>query len=69
VLHLDIFYSRHARERMVERGISTLEVEAAIKLGAKSIQEPNKIITNYRYFCVVYKKVKDNIFIITVKPR
>ena len=54
---------------MIERGISTKEIEAAIKLGAKSIQEPNKIISNYRYFCVVYKKVKDNIFIITVKPR
>jgi hypothetical protein len=66
---LTIYFSKHARDRMVERGISTVEVEAAIRLGAKSIQEPGKILSNYRYFCVVYKKVKDDIFIITVKPR
>jgi|GEM_PF-1015486 len=69
VLLLAIYYSRHSRERMIERGISTAEVEAAIKFGSKSIQEPGKILSNYRYFCVVYKKVKDDIFIITVKPR
>jgi hypothetical protein len=66
---VDIFYSKHARERMVERGISTKEIDAAIKLGAKSIQEPGKIVSNYRYFCVIYKKIGDKIFIITVKPR
>jgi len=69
VLQLAILFSRHAREQMVARGISIFEVQEAISRGSKQIQKPDKILSNYRYFCVVYKKIKNNIFVITVKPR
>ena len=54
---------------MVERGISEREVEEGIKRGAKRLQKPNKILSEYRYYVVVYKKVNDTCFVITVKPR
>lgn len=62
-------YSKHAREQMVTRGISEKEVINAIKGGSKHIQKPNKIVSDYRYFSVVYKKIHEDIFVITVKPR
>ena len=64
-----IKYSKHAREKMIERGISEAEVEEGIKSGAKRLQKPNKIAADYRYYCVVYKKIGDTCFVITVKPR
>ena len=54
---------------MIARGISVSEVVDAIKSGSKSIQEPDKIVSNYRYYCVVYKKIGENTYVITVKPR
>jgi hypothetical protein len=69
VLHLSIKYSKHARERMALRGISEKEVENGIKMGSKELQKPNKILSHYAYFCVVYKKIKGNIYVITIKPR
>jgi len=65
---LSIKYSKHAREQMIARGVSTQEVEEAIKRGSKSLQNPDKILSFYRYFCVVYKKIGEDIYIITVKP-
>ncbi len=66
---MPIKYSKHAREQMIARGISEKEVEEAIKRGSKELQKPNKILSYYKYFCVVYKKVGDNAYVITVKPR
>ena len=54
---------------MVFRGISENEVIECVKRGVKEIQEPDKILSYYRYYCVVYKKVNDTYYIITVKPR
>ena len=62
-------YSRHAREQMVARGISEKEVEEGIKSGSKELQKPDKILSYYRYFCVVYKKIGKEVYVITVKPR
>ena len=62
-------YSKHAREQMVERGISANEVEEAIKSGSKELQRPDKILHHYRYFTVVTKKVDDEHFVITVMLR
>ena len=62
-------YGKHARKQMVERGISTNEVEEAIKSGSKELQKPDKILHHFRYFTVVTKKIKSDYFIITVKPR
>lgn len=65
---LDIRYSKHARLRMVERGISPEEVRNAVDKGAKRIQG-EKIVSTYSYLEVVYKKVGDVVYVITVKPR
>lgn len=64
-----IKYSKHAREQMVARGIDEKEVEEGINRGSKELQKPDKILSYYKYFCVVYKKIDDNYFVITVKPR
>lgn len=61
-------FSRHARLRMVERGISADEVRAAVLQGAKTRQE-DRIVASYRYFEVVYRKSGDDVRVITVKPR
>jgi hypothetical protein len=66
---LSIKYSRHAREQMIARGISEKDVLDAISRGSKSLQSPNKILAHYQYFCVVYKKIKNDHYVITVKPR
>jgi hypothetical protein len=64
-----ILYSRHAREQMVERGISSNEIEEAIRKGAKELQIPDKILYRYRYYVVVTKKIADDSFVITVMLR
>ncbi len=54
---------------MIARGITVNEVEEAVKKGSKEIQEPDKILHHFGYFTVVTKKIGDDYFIITVKPR
>ncbi len=66
---LKIVYSKHAREQMVLRRISEREVGEGIKKGSKKLQHPDKILSDYSYFVVVYKKIQDTCFVITVKPR
>ena len=62
-------YSRHAREQMIERGISEREVEEAIQRGKKELQKPDKLLSYYKYFCVVFKRRGAASHVITVKPR
>ena len=69
MLHLPIKYSKHAREQMVARGVSEKEVEEGVQKGSKELQKPNKILSYYKYYCVVYKKIGRDLYIITVKPR
>ena len=69
MLHLPIKYSKHAREQMVARGISEKEVEDGIKRGSKELQKPSKILSYYKYFCIVYNKFGNDFYVITVKPR
>ena len=54
---------------MILRGITQKEAEDGIKMGSKELQKPDKILSYYKYFCVVYKKIKGDIFIITIKLR
>jgi len=54
---------------MIARGITENEVQEGIQRGSKELQKPDKILSHYQYFCVVYKKINDICFIITVKPR
>ena len=64
----NIRYSKHARQRMIERGISEKEVSEAINKGIKRNQN-GKIVSSYTYFEVVYKKVHDTNYVITVMLR
>jgi hypothetical protein len=57
--------SRHALEQARERGISINEIKETIQKGAKFIQE-NKIISVYRHIKVIFKKIEDKFFVITV---
>jgi len=66
---LAIKYGKHAREQMIARGISEKGVEEGIKRGSKELQKPNKVLSYYKYFCVVYKKIGNDTYVITVKPR
>ena len=54
---------------MAARGVSEKEVEEGLKRGSKELQKPNKLLSYYKYFCVVYKKIRKDIYAITVKPR
>ena len=69
MLLLIVKYSKHAREQMIARGITEKEAEEGIQRGSKELQKPNKILSYYKYFCVVYKKINDVYYVITVKPR
>jgi hypothetical protein len=63
-----IRYSNHAREKMVERGISEKEISNAIDRGSKRTQD-GKIVATYMYFEVVYKMIGDEAYVITVFVR
>ena len=56
-----IRYSKHAREQMVERGISEKEISNAINRGSKRTQD-GKIVAAYMYFEVVYKMIGDEAY-------
>lgn len=66
---MEIIMSRHALEQARERGVSINEIKRVIQQGAKCIQAPNKIVSDFMHIRVVYKKVKDKWFIITVMIR
>ena len=63
-----ILYSRHARHRMILRGISEHEVSDAIRKGTKRSQD-GKIVASYMYFEVVYVVRGDDIRVIAVQFR
>ena len=57
--------SKHAIEQARERGISINEIKETIQKGAKFVQE-DKIVSAYRHIKVVFKKMGDKFFVITV---
>ena len=63
---MEIIMSRHALEQSRERGISINEIKETIQKGSKFLQKENKIISDYRHMRVVFKKIKNKFFIITV---
>jgi len=63
-----ILYSRHARQRMILRGISEREVGDAIRDGTKRTHD-GKIVASYTYFEVVYVVRGDDTRVITVQFR
>lgn len=65
---MKIILTKHARERMISRGISLEEVKNAILKGSKRIQD-GKIVAAYRYFEVVYRRVDEIFVVVTVSSR
>jgi hypothetical protein len=63
-----ILFSRHARQRMILRGISGREVAEAIRKGTKRSQD-GKIVAVHMYFEVVYVVRGEDILVIAVQPR
>ncbi len=63
-----ILYSRHARQRMILRGISEREIRDALRKGTKRTQD-GKIVASYMYFEVVYLVRGQDIWVITVQFR
>jgi len=57
--------SRHAKDKMIETGISKIEILESILMGAKRILH-NKIVSTFKGFEVVYRPLPCNYFIITV---
>ena len=62
-------FTRHARKQMVARGISANEVDEAIRMGLKSLQDDGTMLTVHKYYKVVYKKEGEDHIIITVMLR
>jgi len=50
---------------MVDRGFSLNEIKEGIERGEKTIQN-GKIISTYKYYRIVYKKVGEIYYIITI---
>ena len=69
VKSMEIWLTKHAKQQARERGISIEEIKKVIQRGAKHIQEENKIVSDYAHLRVVYKKVQEKHFIITVMIR
>jgi len=65
---VDIKFSAHARQRMIERGITEREVRIALEKGSKRRQD-GCIVASYSYFEVVFKKSDDVYYVITVMVR
>ena len=63
-----IRYIKHARERMVKRGISEKEVANATSKGSKTTRD-GKIVAAYMYFEVVYGMVGNGAYVVNVIPR
>lgn len=63
-----ILYSRHARQRMILRGITEREVSEGIRKGTKRTED-GKIVASYMYFEVVYVVRGEVIRVITVQFR
>ena len=65
---MEVLISQHAKEQMIDRGFSKKEVEECIIKGTKDLQD-GKIISTYRDYKVVCKKIKEKYFIITIMYR
>ena len=68
---MDLFITKHALDQARERGISINEIKEAIQKGAKFIQDEKekKIVSDYRHMRIVFKKLEDKYYVITVMIR
>jgi len=65
---MEIVMSKHALEQARERGVNINEIKETIRFGAKFFQN-EKIVAVYRHVKIVFKKIKNKFFIITVMIR
>ena len=65
---MKVILSKHAMEQARERGITIEQIKKTVQRGAKHLQG-KKIISDYTYIKVVYKKIEEEYFIITVMVR
>jgi len=65
---IKLVMSKHALEQARERGISINEIKETIQKGIKFIQK-KKVVASFRHIKIVYKKIKEKYFIITVMIR
>ncbi len=52
--------SDHILDRMISRGITTENIKEAIQKGPKNIREDNSIITEFKWFKVIYREYRLN---------
>jgi len=57
--------SKHAKDKMIETGISKMEMLEGILKGAKKVFK-DKIIATFKGFEVIYRQLPCNYFVITV---
>jgi len=50
--------SEHVFDRMKLRGIGIDQIREAIQKGAKKIRKDNSIVTEYRWFKVIYREIQ-----------
>ena len=53
--------TRHAKERMINRGITIEQIKRAIKMGA-TIKQTDGYESSYSYFLVDWKKIGDDVY-------
>ena len=65
---MELLFRKHALEQARERGISVNEIKETIQKGAKFIQDikEGKIVASYRHIKVIFKKINDKFFVVTV---
>ena len=68
---MELFITKHALDQARERGISVNEIGEAVQKGAKFIQDERekKIVSDYRHIRIVFKKLENKYYVITVMIR
>ena len=61
VVRLRIKLTRHAKERMISRGLTKEQIKRAIKMGAR-IKQTDGYESSYTYFIVDWKKIGDDVY-------
>ena len=65
---MELLMSQHALEQARERGVSINEIKETIQKGAKFPQD-EKTIAIYRHLKIIFKKINEKIFVVTVMIR
>lgn len=60
--------SKHSLEQARERGVSISEIKEVIQKGAKFVQD-DKTIAIFSHLKIIYKKINEKFFIVTVMIR